>query len=339
MQEPPDDLPAAAIVAALHSGYGIAVETLTFLPLGHDALAWVFRVETADGVPYFLKARRQLTNEAALLVPRSLHDQGVTQIVAPLHTSTGTLWVEAAAYALILYPFVEGTTGMTQGMTPAQWIAYGDTLRQIHATTLAPDLAARLQRETFVPVGAALIRDVEAHLAAGTIDGAAERDLARFWQQQRAAIHSVMARAEALGRRLAPQGPACVLCHADIHTNNVLLDRRGQIWIVDWDEALLAPRERDLMFVMGGGISASLVGAREEELFFQGYGPVTVDPLALTYYRYAWAAGDIGAYGVQVFLRPDLGLVDRLASVEAFRSLFQPGNIVAIALASGYHDA
>src|SRR5436853_7829208 len=49
-----------------------------------------------------------------------------------------------------------------------------------------------------------------------------------------------------------------------------------------------------------------LVGPREEELFLQGYGATTVDPLALTYYRYAWAVSDIGAFGAQVFLRPDL---------------------------------
>jgi Ser/Thr protein kinase RdoA (MazF antagonist) len=43
-----------------------------------------------------------------------------------------------------------------------------------------------------------------------------------------------------------------VLCHADLHTWNVLVDSVGDLWIADWDEAVLAPRERDLMFVVGG---------------------------------------------------------------------------------------
>jgi spectinomycin phosphotransferase len=119
-----------------------------------------------------------------------------------------------------------------------------------------------------------------------------------------------------------------VLCHADLHTGNVLLDDAGRVWIVDWDETVLAPRERDLMFVVGGGIGIGGIGPREEERFFQGYGPASIDPLALAYYRYAWAVSDIGAYGEQVFLRPDLGEVTRHAAVAAFMSLFQPGRIV-----------
>ena len=43
---------------------------------------------------------------------------------------------------------------------------------------------------------------------------------------------------------------------------------------------------------------------------------LAVDPLALTQYRYAWAVSDIGAFGAQVFLRPDLGPVSRRAAVE-----------------------
>jgi spectinomycin phosphotransferase len=339
MQEPPADLSAEAIGAALRAAYGLTVARLTFLPLGHDALAWVYRVQTPDGSSFFLKARRGVINEPGLLVPRYLHDRGVSQVVAPLLTTRQTLWTEAAGYALILYPFVTGATGMEQHMTPAQWIAYGDMLRQIHTTTLSPDLAQCLQRETFVPLGAGQVRAVEAHLARGAVGGVAEQTMAGFWQEQRETINTLVAHAETLGRHLASRDPALVLCHADIHTNNVLVDTAGQVWFVDWDEAMLAPRERDLMFVMGGGISTELVGPEEEESFLQGYGPVTVDPLALAYYRYAWAVGDIGAYGAQVLMRPDLGMVDRLASVDLFLSLFRPGNIVALALASGYPEA
>jgi spectinomycin phosphotransferase len=162
----------------------------------------------------------------------------------------------------------------------------------------------------------------------------AAQDLAPLWHERRDVIHTLVARAEELGRQLAQRAPPCVLCHADIHTNNVLLDVGGALWIVDWDDTVLAPKERDLMFVVGGGINRAVVGPREEELFLQGYGATTMDPLALTYYRYAWAVSDIGEYGAQVALRPDLGVVSRRAAVGRFLSLFQPGRIVALALAS-----
>jgi spectinomycin phosphotransferase len=334
MQEPPVDLPDDTLAAGLRTHYELAVTAVTFLPLGQDSSAWVYRVRTADDASYFLKVRTRVTNAPSLLVPRYLQDHGVAQVVAPLPTTTGALWTEVAGYALILYPFIAETTGLVHGMTPPQWIAYGAVLRQIHTTTLAPALAHLMRRETFVPAGAATVREVEAHMGGRALADQAAQDLAPLWHERRDVIHTLVARAEELGQLLARRAPPCVLCHADIHTNNVLLDAGGAVWIVDWDDTVLAPKERDLMFVVGGGINRALVGPREEALFLQGYGATTLDPLALTYYRYAWAVSDVGEYGGRVVLRPDLGVVSRQAAVGHFRSLFQPGRIVALALAS-----
>jgi spectinomycin phosphotransferase len=168
-----------------------------------------------------------VTNTPSLRVPRYLHDHGVAQVIAPLPTAMRTLWAQADGYALILYPFVAGTAGKDHGMAPPQWIAYGALLRQVHATALAPDLAQLMQRETFVPVGAGMVRELEAHMAGRTFIDPAAQALATFWHERRDAIHTLVARAEELGRRLDQRAPAFVLCHADIHTANVLLDGGG----------------------------------------------------------------------------------------------------------------
>src|SRR5918994_900649 len=101
-------------------------------------------------------------------------------------------------------------------------------------------------------------------------------------------------RADRLGGELAAAPAPQVLCHADLHTWNVLVEDAGRLWIADWDEAVLAPRERDLTFVVGGGIGHGLVGPSEEASFLEGYGQVTAgqvtaDPALLAYYRCAWA--------------------------------------------------
>ncbi len=329
MREPPANLPDETLRACLRARYGLIVDELTFLPIGHDSSAWVYRARTVGDGAYFLKVRTQVTNEPGLLVPRYLRDHGVERVVAPLLTGEGALWTTAGAYALILYPFVAGTTATERGMSERQWIDYGAILGQIHATTPASDLARMMRRETFTPVGARTIEDVGQRVRARSYDHPAAHELAAFWRSRQGDIRTLLQRADDLGRHLARKEPPFVLCHADIHTNNVMLDADGQVWIVDWDETVLAPRERDLMFVIGG-----LVGPRQEELFFQGYGETSVDPLALAYYRYARAVEDIGDYGEQVFLRPDLGPGARRAAVEGFMSLFTPGSIVSLAFAS-----
>jgi spectinomycin phosphotransferase len=333
VREPPVNLSDETLGACLQVHYGLAVAELAFLPIGHDASAWVYRARTAEGSAYFVKVRLSVTNQPGLLVPRYLQDQGIARVIAPLPTLAGALWTSAGDYALILYPFVAGTTGMERGMTDQQWIDYGALLRQIHATVVTPDLARVIRRDPFSPAGAGLVRRLDAQIGARTFDDPPASALATFWQARREEIRTLLGRAEELGQWLARAGPGLVLCHADVHTGNVLLDADQRVWIVDWDETILAPPERDLMFVVGG-IIGGLVGPREEALFFQGYGAVTVDPLALAYYRYAWAVGDVGAYGEQVFGRPDLGPDTRRAALDQFLRLFAPGNIVALAFAS-----
>jgi spectinomycin phosphotransferase len=333
MREPPANLPNDTLCACLRARYELIPTELTFLPLGHDASAWVYRVRAADGGVYFLKVRLSVTNEAGLAVPRYLQDHGVARVIAPLPTATGALWATAGDYALMLYPFVAGVTGMERGLADQQWIDYGALLRQVHDTAVTPELARIIRRDTFTPNGADLLRRLDAHIDARRFDDPAAQALATFWQARRTEIRTLLDRAEDLGRRLAATRPALVLCHADIHTANVLVDADGQAWFVDWDETILAPRERDLMFVIGG-ISSRLVEPREEALFFQGYGAITVNPLALAYYRYAWAISDISEYGAQVCFRPDFGSVTRQAGLDGFISLFQPGEIVALAVAS-----
>ena len=332
MHEPPVNLTPAQIVARLRAAFGITATDLVFLPLGHDAAAWVYRVQADDGGVYFLKVRLRVTNEAGLLVPRYLQNQGIRNVVAPLPGVTGALWTHINGYALILYPFVTGTNGIQRRPTDDQWTAYGRLLRQIHETALSPDLTAILARDMFSPVGAAQIRALDREISRRTFDEPAQQALAQCWTTQRDLIHALVERAETLGRQVAQAGLPLVLCHADIHTGNILLDTEGAVWIVDWDEALLAPRERDLMFVVGG-ISSTLVTPRDTELVLRGYGEVAVNSQALAYYRYAWAVSDIWAYADTVFHRPDLSVQVRRSEVDMFRSLFAPGNIVSIARA------
>lgn len=330
MREPPANLVTESLRIALREHYALAASEITFLPLGYDAAAWVYRLQTVDERLFFLKLRLSVTNEASLAVPRFLHDHGIEQVVAPRPSVDGRLWVEAGGYALIVYPFVAGMTGMERRLSAQQWRDYGTTLRQIHDVLVTPELIRQMRRESFVPEWAAMVLRLDAHIATETFDVPAQQVLAAFWQAHREEILALLARAEELGQQLIQITPPLVLCHADIHTGNLIVGTDERVWFVDWDEAILAPVERDLMFSVGG-ISEKLVSPAEETYFLEGYRTVPIDAVALAYYRYTWAVGDIGSYGEQVFFRPDFGPVTLQAGVEGLTSLFEPGEIVAIA--------
>ena len=332
MREPPSDLTHEQLRATLTTDYGLALTELTFLPLGHDSAAWVYKA-TATDADWFVKVRKAVANEAALVVPHYLADAGVEHVVAPRAARSGALWATAGKYAVIVYPFISERTGLMHGMSDAQWVEYGATLRHIHETAVSPELRDVMRVELFRPDGAPAVRELDAYISERSFEDSGPNTIAGFWRDRRATIRLLLERAVELGERLEATRPRLVLCHADIHTNNVLVAGDEHAWIADWDETMLAPRERDLMFVIGG-IGPGFVTNRQERLFFDGYGTVAIDQVALAYYRYAWALSDIGSYGEQVFHRPDLGALDRQEAVDRFQSLFARGSIVDIALGS-----
>jgi spectinomycin phosphotransferase len=323
----------ARIIVCLCDTYGLPVTAIDFLPIGNDSSAWVYRVRADRGATYFLKVRKGAVNPPSVAIPRYLQDRGLDQVVAPIPTLARELWQRLDDFVLLLYPFIKGTNGMQLGLTADQWTAYGTILKRLHCTRLPPELLRQVRKETFIPPWSGVVRELGARIAAGAYADPFQGELAAFWKSKGAEIAQLVERAEDLGRLLQRKPQDFVLCHTDIHTANLLIDAQGDLFVVDWDSPLLAPRERDLMFVIGGTVGDFVIGDREEELFFRGYGATDVDWTALAYYHYEWAVQEIGDYGARVFLLRDVGAETKADAVQGFLQLFQPGDVVASAYA------
>jgi spectinomycin phosphotransferase len=322
------DLSDGQIAAVLAASYAIQAARVEFLPIGNDASAWAFRAEEpAGGARYFVKVRRLPLDEIALSLPRCLQDLGILPAAAPLPAADGRLWQPAGAFGLVVYPYIEGANGMDAGLSPAQWVRFGAVLKQIHTIQLPPAVLDRIPRETFRPKTSPMVRRLQARIAQGDFRSVYETRLVELWQARSDTIARIIAWAEELGRQLRAAPRAVVLCHADIHTANLLIDPLGELHIVDWDQPVLAPKERDLMFVAGED-SAGRVVSQEERLFFEGYGACDVDPLALAYYRCEWVVQELGDYGERVFFLDDLGAETKAESLRFFAELFAPGDVV-----------
>ena len=329
MLEPPA-LAGDTLVGALETGFGIRLVGLVFLPVGNDPASWAYRVEVAGGRSLFLKVRAGAGAMPGAAVPWYLHRHGVPLVPAPVPTGAGTPWLAVDGFAVALYPLLDAATGTEVGLSRADWRELGTAVARAHALPPTPELAGLSGRETFRPSRRELLPRLEAEVAAADPTDPVAGALAGFWKARQEVIGALVDRADRLSRRLALEPSRQVLCHGDLHTWNVLVDADRRLWIVDWDEAVLAPRERDLMFVVGG-IGHGLVQPGDTDSFLEGYGETSIDPRRLAYYRAAWAVQDIAAYGEQVLLAPDLGEVTRRAALEGFMDLFAPGNIVELA--------
>lgn len=318
-----------SLLESLHAAYGLSADTLEFLPIGNDSNAWVYRVQ--DG-RWFLKVRRTLA-EKSLHVPYFLHAHGIEQVIPPLATHSGALSVTLDEYHLILYPYVDGEIAFHKGMSAAQWTEFGDILRRIHQMPI-DTLKDVVPQETFILPALAMVDRVAAAVRDSAGHDPLQAELAAAWQVQQDVIAHLLQRGQELSAELRHSQRPVTLCHADIHTFNLLIDRQDRLWIVDWDETLLAPPERDLMFVRGE-IGIVPVYAEQEQHFYQGYGAYTLDQTTLAYYRYDWALQEIADYGKRVFFMPELNEPSRQYALKMFRKMFAAGDVVEAALIAG----
>jgi len=332
MRERPS-IPEEDLQAVLREQYDLSAIGLEFLPLGHDSNAGVFRVADERGDVYFLKAKRGAFYEPSCLVPRHLRDQGITSMVAPLPTTRDAPWASAGEWTITLYPFIEGGIGMRLGMTDANWRDVGAVLGRIHRAPPPPEPVIRsLRKETFDP-GAYRdwVRTFEASRAHAEDGGAAERALRASWEAHKLEIHLLLTWMENLAPVLRARSGPRVICHADLHANNILLDRAGGVHVIDWDDVMLAPKERDFLFVEDA--RASGPSPRGTPPFFQGYGEIEVDWVALAYYRCERVVTDLIAWASDVCFRDDLGDETKAEAIRLFDAQFAEGEWVSATFA------
>ncbi|MEZ4669937.1 MAG: phosphotransferase [Anaerolineae bacterium] len=329
MLEKPN-LPDAKIVDCLQINYGMQIVEITFLPLGADVNTAVYRAVADNSTPLFVKLRRGAFDEVAVTVPKLLRDQGIKQVIAPLANRSGQLWTLLEEYKVTLSPYIAGHDGWTLKLSDQNWIDFGRALKAFHNAALPPAITSRVQRETYAPHWRAIVQDFQAHIETEQFSDQAAHALASFLHDRRETVAALVNRAEHLAALLALETLDYILCHADIHVGNILIDEREQLFLVDWDTLILAPKERDLMFIGGGLGGDGHTPQQEETLFYQGYGRTEINPVALAYYRCERIVEDIAAYCRQLLLT-DAGGEDRENSLQQVMSQFQPGAVVELA--------
>lgn len=317
------------IIKCLKEDYGIEVISLTFLPIGAGENTSVYKARNGS-MSYFVKLIRDHQHDISFVIAELLHEAGIQEIIPPIKTIHGQLAQRMDQSTLIVYPFVEGQDGFSRNLTDDQWRKLGRALRQIHEVHVPPAIQNLVRREDYSPkwreVVRSLYRDIDKEPAGDKI----ALQLSQFMKKNQLTILRLVDQAEKLGQNLIHQSPNFVLCHSDIHGGNVLMDGNNTIYIVDWDAPMMAPKERDLMFI-GGGVGNVWNKPHEEELFYQGYGKTEINPAILSYYRLERIVEDIAIYGQELLLT-SAGGQERHIKFKHFIDMFASNGVVEIAL-------
>ena len=234
---------------------------------------------------------------------------------------------------MVLFPFVKGHNGFEVNLTEHQWVEFGKALKSFHLAALPPGVTYSIRRETYSPKWREIVKSFLIRIDRETFTEQVARDLASFLKTKRAETLELIRRAERFALVIQAQDPEFILCHADIHVGNLLIDENDELYIIDWDTLMFAPKERDLMFVGGGLGGGGHTPQDEISLFYQGYGQTNIDPIALSYYRCERIIEDISIFCRQIFLS-DKGGKDREQAHDYLKSNYLPGATIELTIGS-----
>lgn len=326
------------LITWVRRDFGLDLVTCERVAGGTDAAASTWRATTRDRTRLAVRVSTGTTFGVWLAALLSL--RGIRGVPMPWRTLDGAVWSTRAGRRVSVASWVSDRPATEGRVTAAHWRALGRLLAQVHGQELTDDLTGLLPRVDHDPTDLAQrTRDlpwtVVRHPAPDDVMSALAAQLAGGLD----ALVQVADTAERLAERLAGRpaddpahgalGPA-VLCHGDPHLANVLLGG-DDVWLVDWDDAVIAPRERDLLLVVGGVLSSWAVTAEQRTWFAEGYGPLDLDGELLHYYACVRAMEDVVGFADRVLDADRFDRAEREEAVAILRGVLSADGIGRLA--------
>ncbi|MEU1244683.1 phosphotransferase [Micromonospora parva] len=324
---------ARQVAEQVRTGFGLRLSTMERVTSGADQHARLWLAQAADGCRYAVKLSGGGT-PAGLDVTAYLAGQGVPGIAAPLRSVGGRLSIDHDGRRLSVVPWVSDQRALDGPMTDAHWRAYGEVLAAVHAVPVTEELSRLL------PTGGAAYPSIVTATRAvaerlrdpdpGDLADPLVADLVVVWSAVADRLRFLIREVERRAAEQRDRPGSHVVCHGDPHLGNLLLGADGQVWLIDWDDAVLAPPECDLMFVLGGVLAFAPITPDQQRAVLAGYGTTEVDRARLAWFLAVRALDDLSDWTRQA-LDLDAEAADRSRAARIVRGLVSPVGLVSLA--------
>jgi Ser/Thr protein kinase RdoA (MazF antagonist) len=302
-----------ALRETLRKAYGYPVSTLAFLPEGEVGCHYI--AECEDGKRYFVTlltgsrlARFQVERlDFTLALTRHLFDAGLFRsLVPPLRTLTGSLHSHFQGCPLILYEHISGGNLAGAWPYPSGLLAsLGRLTAQLHGVTPVLGLEVPFIEHFTIPFEADLRTCLAELEAVDSRDRPGRQTLRDLLLPRREMLFGLLDRLHALGMEAQALHPPLVLVHTDLTPSNILHTPAGGLIIVDWEGAMLAPAEHDLVLFACEGYSTLLANYIGEA------GKPRLYPQLFAYYFYRRNLEDLTDFLVQILHENTIDAEDR----------------------------
>lgn len=284
--------------------------------LDPDARVWQVRDSTGD--QWAVKSTRR-DCRFGLALAASL--DGGPGVIAPLPTLTGGPWSRHEGRLVSVSPWLVGDDAAEggRGLDDEQWARLGAVVRRIHEQR--PPAIAEPVRRGVKRAGRrarARLRDLDDRFSR---DDGRHTAVADTWRQHRDRLRRLESTALLLKETRRPTTRVC--CHGDPHLGNVVVASDGSPWLIDLDEATVAPREVDLVLVELGVLPGIPVAPEHRAAFHSGYGGVDLDDDRITRFGCIRALEDVTTAFCEALDHPE-------APLGGLDDLLGPSGLIAL---------
>src|SRR2546425_1354463 len=269
--------------------FGIRLVNLTLVPKWEAARGYM--IESSNHKSFFLKIYwdDKIPDSAFMFADDLFARAGIVNIAHPIPTSHGQMRIQIRDLQIALFDWISGETAQEHKLTDKQLERLGELLAKIHQSkTIIGEYSVK---ETFeIPFKDRFLAIFDSMSKIAGKSTKYKTKLKLFLEPHRQEFTRESETLEKLQRKVKAMKPEFVNCHGEPSPGNILSSDNGEDHLLDWDEPIFAPKEKDLLFFKDN-----------VEPVMKGYSvfsrDTVIDQDVLEFYGHMWNLGEIAYYG------------------------------------------
>jgi len=280
--------------------FGIGISSMTLVPKVKATRGYL--IEGLDHKRFFLKIypNDNIPDSAFRFAYDLFYKVGIANVVHPVTAKSGQLRIGSGESYIALFRLITGKTAEENRFNDSQLERLGELLAEIHQSKKV--VGEYSVKETFEISFEDKFLAVFREMGRLNDDSTEyQRKIRFFLEPHKEKFMQELTRLKELQREVRKMDLEFVNCHGEPSPGNVLSSDDNEVCLLDWDDPIFAPKEKDLLFFKDN-----------IEPVMRGYRRFSEDTSVIRdvveFYGHMWNLGEIADYGGRILFENNSNL-------------------------------